>query len=118
MSVIPCIRARIILTIDRDSDLRRWNANSNVPFYLPSWDWTNNKGMTDLHLVRFPRVLVHAANDTAVAQPVDGNLGLAVPGYIRCFATLRHVLMTLLQLQKTMERGEARRSFGKSGELK
>ena len=61
-----------------DADVSRWP--DSIPFFLPGWDWGKNIADPKATLLKFPRVLATHVNRTTATQPVDGNLGLAVPG--------------------------------------
>ncbi|KAI0767500.1 hypothetical protein C8Q74DRAFT_1280758 [Fomes fomentarius] len=59
--------------------LARWS--NDMPFLVPGWNWQMNTPEPEATLLKFPRILVTSASNTTAAQPVDGNLGLAVPGF-------------------------------------
>ncbi|RDX54265.1 hypothetical protein OH76DRAFT_1479272 [Lentinus brumalis] len=61
-------------------DLARYPAECDLTFAIPSWDWRNNRKSMSTEL-QFPQILAQAASGKAACQPVDGNVGFAVPGY-------------------------------------
>ena len=67
------------IRLKTDLGLYRWE--DTIPFCAPAWDWKNNKRDNSSNHLEFPRVLAFSASKRAAYQPVDGNLGLAVPGY-------------------------------------
>ena len=47
---------------------------------FPSWNWES--GTVGIICLKLTRVLAREASEDIVNQPFDGNLGLAVPGYV------------------------------------
>ncbi len=60
-------------------DLARWPMECDLIFSVPSWDWKGNKKSKATKL-QVPQILVQAASEKTVRQPVDGNIGFSVPG--------------------------------------
>ncbi|RDX54845.1 hypothetical protein OH76DRAFT_844606 [Lentinus brumalis] len=60
-------------------DLERWPVEHDVTFAVPAWDWKKNQKSKTTEL-KFPLILAKAASEVAARQPVDGNMGLNVPG--------------------------------------
>ncbi|TFK79191.1 hypothetical protein K466DRAFT_668196 [Polyporus arcularius HHB13444] len=61
-------------------DLARWPAECDLTFSVPAWDWKSNQ-KSKATTLQFPQILAQAASEIAARQPVDGNLGLTVPGW-------------------------------------
>ncbi len=50
-----------------------------MTFSVPAWDWKSNR-KSKTTVLKFPLILAKAASEIAACQPVDGNMGLNVPG--------------------------------------
>ncbi len=61
------------------TDLARWPPECDLIFSVPAWDWKSNQKSKGTKL-QVPQILVQAASEKTVRQPVDGNIGFTVPG--------------------------------------